>query len=342
MEVSQHTGKLTIDYPTPLETDCPHPIVAWGNGTSVQGVYAFLNSRLSAVASIGAILRTMADGKARGGTQPGVRAFGARAPRAARAGLLVLACALLWSAACSRHHRVEAGPPPEPLPAAANPAQAAPQPAAEPPIAAQPWQPSAPDQAAQRANDLAQDQAHGQPQAEPDPGAAEADKPPRDFSAELGQMMAGAASCLSPRSPEQPYGPLYLDLTAHVMPGGGVSRGEVSGGELQGEEGACVQRMLEAAHFAPPIENAPLAVHATLRLDPPIAKASPPQPAAPPKPTYAAGYDPGVIPPADPGVVPPADPGVIPPSDPGVVPTPDPPAEVMPIPEPIAPPPESP
>ncbi len=287
-------------------------------------------------------VRAMTDGSVHGTEQPGVRASGVRAPRAARAGLLPLLCGLLCCAACSRQHPAEAGPPPAPAPAAANPALAAPQPAAEPPIAAQPWQPIPSDQAVQRANDVAQDEAHGHPQAEPDPGAAEADKPPRDLSAELGQMMAGAASCLSPRSPEQPYGPLYLDLTAHVMPGGSVSRGEVGGGELQGEEGACVQRMLEAAHFAPPIENAPLAVHATLKLDPPIAKASPPQPAAPPKPTYAAGYDPGVVPTADPGVVPPANPGVIPPSDPGVIPTPDPPAEVMPIPEPIAPPPESP
>jgi hypothetical protein len=43
---SQHTGKFTIYYPDPLETKCLHPIVAWGNGTGVQGagVYAFLNS----------------------------------------------------------------------------------------------------------------------------------------------------------------------------------------------------------------------------------------------------------------------------------------------------------
>lgn len=42
----QHTGKFTIYYPDPLEANCPHPIVAWGNGTGVQGagVYTFLNS----------------------------------------------------------------------------------------------------------------------------------------------------------------------------------------------------------------------------------------------------------------------------------------------------------
>jgi hypothetical protein len=46
IEPSQHTGKFTIYYPNPLETNCLHPIVAWGNGTGVQGsgVYTFLNS----------------------------------------------------------------------------------------------------------------------------------------------------------------------------------------------------------------------------------------------------------------------------------------------------------
>jgi hypothetical protein len=46
IEASQHTGKFTIYYPDPLEASCPHPIVAWGNGTGVMGsgTYAFLNS----------------------------------------------------------------------------------------------------------------------------------------------------------------------------------------------------------------------------------------------------------------------------------------------------------
>ena len=46
IESSQHTGKFTIFYPSALETSCLHPIVAWGNGTTVMGssVYAFFNS----------------------------------------------------------------------------------------------------------------------------------------------------------------------------------------------------------------------------------------------------------------------------------------------------------
>ena len=47
VQASQHTGKYTIYYPDPLEASCPHPIVAWGNGTGVTDsdfTYDFLNS----------------------------------------------------------------------------------------------------------------------------------------------------------------------------------------------------------------------------------------------------------------------------------------------------------
>ena len=46
VDPSQQTGKFTIYSPSPLEADCPHPIVAWGNGTAVSdadAVYGFLN-----------------------------------------------------------------------------------------------------------------------------------------------------------------------------------------------------------------------------------------------------------------------------------------------------------
>lgn len=34
-------GQFTIFYPDPLEDDCPHPIVAWGNGTLITGGTAY-------------------------------------------------------------------------------------------------------------------------------------------------------------------------------------------------------------------------------------------------------------------------------------------------------------
>ena len=47
IEPMQQTGEFTIYYPDPLEATCPHPIVAWGNGTGVTDsdfTYDFLNS----------------------------------------------------------------------------------------------------------------------------------------------------------------------------------------------------------------------------------------------------------------------------------------------------------
>jgi len=45
IQATQNSGKFTVFYPQPLEAACKHPIVAWGNGTTVMGadVYAFFN-----------------------------------------------------------------------------------------------------------------------------------------------------------------------------------------------------------------------------------------------------------------------------------------------------------
>ena len=46
VEAGQTTGAFRIFYPSPLESECLHPIVAWGNGTAVNDytTYEFLNS----------------------------------------------------------------------------------------------------------------------------------------------------------------------------------------------------------------------------------------------------------------------------------------------------------
>lgn len=45
---NQTTSKYTIFYPNPLEASCPHPIVAWGNGTGVNSdsldAYSFFST----------------------------------------------------------------------------------------------------------------------------------------------------------------------------------------------------------------------------------------------------------------------------------------------------------
>jgi hypothetical protein len=61
IEANQDSGKYTIYYPNPLETNCLHPIVAWGNGTGVTDsdfTYDFLNSN---AASWGMVVASSAD-----------------------------------------------------------------------------------------------------------------------------------------------------------------------------------------------------------------------------------------------------------------------------------------
>jgi hypothetical protein len=58
---NQDTGKFTIYSPDPLDASCPHPIVAWGNGTGVtdsNSTYDFLNR---AVASYGIVVASSAE-----------------------------------------------------------------------------------------------------------------------------------------------------------------------------------------------------------------------------------------------------------------------------------------
>jgi hypothetical protein len=166
-------------------------------------------------------------------------------------------------------------------------------------------------------------------------------KKPRDFSAELQRMMGGASTCLQPR-PRENSSAISVTFTAHVMPSGTVSRGEISASGLQDEERACLRKYLEGAQFGPPIENAPFSVMTTLSVSPKVAAATKQDT---PKTdslgmiiTQAPsgeGVTPGIVPKEDPGVVPPGTPGVAIQIDPGVVPAPDPPAEVLPAPEPV-------
>jgi hypothetical protein len=151
-------------------------------------------------------------------------------------------------------------------------------------------------------------------------------------------MLGGASTCLQPRPPGS-AGAITVSVTAHVMPSGSVSRGEVDAWQLQEDERACVRGRIESQTFAPPIENAPFSVQTSLRLTPKSTanvKQTGPRtdalgmvvtqvPAGP-------GVSPGVVPPPDPGVVPAPSPGVPLQADPGVVPPPDPPAEVLPFP----------
>jgi hypothetical protein len=180
-------------------------------------------------------------------------------------------------------------------------------------------------------------------------GAAAGDEAqkPRDFTAEMTRMLADATSCIKPR-PADKIGDIALTATAHVMPSGAVSRGEVDVHDVSDDERTCLRTRVEALYFAAPIENAPFSVNATLSIRPKLAAAEKPTTAkldalgmtitqAPSGEGVTPGVvpkeDPFVVPPEDPGVVPPADPGVAIQADPGVIPAADPPAEILPVPE---------
>jgi hypothetical protein len=100
----------------------------------------------------------------------------------------------------------------------------------------------------------------------------------RDLSDELKQSMAGATSCLKPRIGDQAPKSIMVSMTAVVTPTGGVGRSEASSSDLDAQEIACVRRQIESLRFMPPIDNAPLAVTATLQIDQAPAA---PKPAAP-------------------------------------------------------------
>lgn len=157
---------------------------------------------------------------------------------------------------------------------------------------------------------------------------------PRDLSAELTRMLGGLSDCLQPRAPDK-AATMLVSVTVYVTSSGAVSRAEVNGSQLQDDERGCLRRRAEAVRFKP-IDNAPLAAHASLQLTP---KVSPVEKQTNNR-TDSLGMvitqapsgpdiTPGVVPPESPGVVPPADPGVPLQADPGVIPTPDPPAEVL-------------
>jgi hypothetical protein len=105
------------------------------------------------------------------------------------------------------------------------------------------------------------------PSAEPAlPSAAPEEKPPRDFNAELLQMMGSPSGCLNARTLETASANIDISLSTSVMPSGSVAQSEVQGGGLEAGEKQCLRSRLETLHFGPPIENAPFTVRGTLHL----------------------------------------------------------------------------
>jgi hypothetical protein len=105
-----------------------------------------------------------------------------------------------------------------------------------------------------------------QAQAQPEDQPAEEEKPQRNFSNELVQLVGSPLDCLKVRPPENAPSTLEISLSTKVMPSGAVAGSEVSAPGLEADELACLRRRVEKIHFAQPIENAPFPVSGSLRL----------------------------------------------------------------------------
>lgn len=129
------------------------------------------------------------------------------------------------------------------------------------------------------------------------PEAVEAAPEPakdRDYGAELKAGMGSPISCLKPRlRTDKTPDKITISLTASVMGSGGVSRGEVRSSVLGPTEIDCIRRRLEQQRLAPPIDDAPRRVTASIELvlqkkDPTPAGATPaptPEPVPTPEPS---------------------------------------------------------
>lgn len=111
---------------------------------------------------------------------------------------------------------------------------------------------------------------------------AEAKK--RDFAAELTAQLGSAVSCLAPRAADSTLRGVDIGIVANITPSGRVSRAEISAG-LSSDELACLRQRVESASLAPPFDEAPFRVSASLRFE----LAPPPKaPVVAPTPTVEA------------------------------------------------------
>lgn len=106
------------------------------------------------------------------------------------------------------------------------------------------------------------------------PTASAADAPERDYAAELRAALGDPASCLKPRlAGDAALSELTIELEAYLLEPGNVGRSYARSRELDPEELACVQRRLGGVRLSSPIDQAPRAVHTSVKVQ---LKAPPP------------------------------------------------------------------
>jgi len=108
-------------------------------------------------------------------------------------------------------------------------------------------------------------QPSAQPTAAPEQPAAE--KPKRDYSAELLSAMGSPTDCLAPReAADNVPSEISVELEGFFLETGSMSRGYARSPQLDASELDCMRRRLEAVHLQPPIEGAPRAITTSLKL----------------------------------------------------------------------------
>lgn len=92
-------------------------------------------------------------------------------------------------------------------------------------------------------------------------------EPPRDFADELTAQLGSAVSCLAPRPNDTAPRSIDIAIVANITPSGRVSRAEIAASMLSDAERACLRQRVESASLAPPFDDAPFRVTATLRFE---------------------------------------------------------------------------
>ncbi|MDH5672449.1 MAG: hypothetical protein OEZ06_09895 [Myxococcales bacterium] len=113
------------------------------------------------------------------------------------------------------------------------------------------------------------------PRPSTDPGAeaeaqaeAEAEEKKRDYAAELKAAFGSPLGCMGQREAGEQLPPrITLQLQAHVLDSGRITRGYVSAPGLQAQELSCLERQLRAARLPGAIEGAPRQISTTVGIE---------------------------------------------------------------------------
>lgn len=117
---------------------------------------------------------------------------------------------------------------------------------------------------------VAQAQPQGEPLKAPKPvlaeKPAEPEKEKRDLSRELRAAVGMPTDCLRPRTGADVPPKVVVDVEAHLVESGLVTRAYVRASQLEPAELECLQKRVAAVRLAPPIEESPRAVNASLEF----------------------------------------------------------------------------